>query len=472
MVWRFFHKNWFLVGLLLVVSLLLNLYNIQWGVGYHPDELKKAVFVEKGIQDFKHPILMLQLSRLTRPFHENHFDGQHRDQLVLTGRIINAILAAMIVLLVYLIARLVMPFSWSFLAAASTAVSPILVIHAHYFKEDILFTAAALLVVYLFLRWPKFLGLGLGLAFSSHYKSALLAPLFAVFSFFRKQTRLVIFSLGLATAIFLAINYPLFSQWQVFTEGLEHEATHAQAGHDVKHTVSETFFVWHLAKSLLPGMTSLALLLSLVAVAYLSVNWRKLELVDRVMLVFVLVYYFVHEISPLKPAPDFARYVVPIVPALLYLAVRTFFLFHERELLRAKTIWFGALLGGLIVWPLSDSVRYVAAMGHDTREMAQEWLLERNIGQSEVDYEAYASPRLDEVEYWSLYMAAHNVDEFQAKGIKYLVVSSFQYERYPVGSEQWQGYQDLFEFPYTEIKPAFRSIGFSNPTLRIVDISL
>lgn len=34
-----------------------------------------------------------------------------------------------------------------------------------------------------------------------------------------------------------------------------------------------------------------------------------------------------------------------------------------------------------------------------------------------------------------------------------------------------RGYRELFKHPYTEIKPPYKSYAFSNPTIRIVDIS-
>ena len=61
-----------------------------------------------------------------------------------------------------------------------------------------------------------------------------------------------------------------------------------------------------------------------------------------------------------------------------------------------------------------------------------------------------------------------------------IVLSSFHYERYMEASD-WPGqdqsvyaqamvFAKIFEMPYIEISPKYRSFAFSNPTIRIVDV--
>jgi hypothetical protein len=72
------------------------------------------------------------------------------------------------------------------------------------------------------------------------------------------------------------------------------------------------------------------------------------------------------------------------------------------------------------------------------------------------------------------------------KKTRYLLASSFTYDRYFVREKiiknqslkkkmkileySWK-YEFLFSHPFIEIKPAYRTFAFSNPTIRIIDIS-
>jgi hypothetical protein len=66
--------------------------------------------------------------------------------------------------------------------------------------------------------------------------------------------------------------------------------------------------------------------------------------------------------------------------------------------------------------------------------------------------------------------------------VRYLLASSFLYDRFQIGAsaggalnvyakEVWTQYQALFTLPYCEIRPHFMSYGFSNPTIRIIDLN-
>jgi hypothetical protein len=78
-------------------------------------------------------------------------------------------------------------------------------------------------------------------------------------------------------------------------------------------------------------------------------------------------------------------------------------------------------------------------------------------------------------------LADYNLQKLRSFKVKYLVASSFLYERYEYGaqlSDQKQkvyrrhnAYKELFLHPYIEIKPVYKSFAFSNPTIRIIDIS-
>jgi hypothetical protein len=70
--------------------------------------------------------------------------------------------------------------------------------------------------------------------------------------------------------------------------------------------------------------------------------------------------------------------------------------------------------------------------------------------------------------------------EWRAKGVDYLVASSFMYDRYTTGAKlrnrrpeiyrTHERYTELFTLPYVEFAPAYRTFAFSNPVIRIIDL--
>ncbi len=80
-----------------------------------------------------------------------------------------------------------------------------------------------------------------------------------------------------------------------------------------------TWGLFHLRESLWPGigMPLLALGLLGLAAPFVAARERRMPLI--LIATFAVVWYAVHEATPLKPFPDFARYMLPLVPLLLIL---------------------------------------------------------------------------------------------------------------------------------------------------------
>ena len=65
-------------------------------------------------------------------------------------------------------------------------------------------------------------------------------------------------------------------------------------------------------------------------------------------------------------------------------------------------------------------------------------------------------------------------------GVNYVLASSFMYDGFFLGSRLpgqdpevyriHERYVELFKRPYVEIRPAYRSFGFNDPVIRIIDI--
>lgn len=476
-------KHFLLLILILAASLLLNIYNNDFPPEYHADELKKVHFIKNDIQDFYHPVLLLQISRVA------NFFCQFEDPLsvVRLGRTISALAGTAIVFIGYLLARRRMGITGSFFVAAMLALSPVLVVHAHYLKEDMLFAFFLLLSLYLLLRlldkpstWRKIaLGAALGACYSSKYMGIVLLPIFLAAPFFLRIPSKKLFyknflpSSYIAIAVFLIINFPLFSHFHQFLSGLSYEINHVFVGYvglagRYAVGIDEYFLGFHLRFSLLPGITLIPLLLGCAYLLYHLFHWKSAADEERLFSVTLLVYYLLLEIAPLKDIVDSMRYTIPLTFFLIYFAVQ-----GARTLYKKKRYLLGPLLltYGLSL-TLVDSSRLVYYLHHDTRKEAQKWM-EQHPGLAKGDYFATQVsgtivPLLD----------PHKEKE---RGIQYLLASSFCYDRttfaYNLKSHSDNidklnsMYQTLFQLPCIEIKPAYKTFAYSNPTIKIININ-
>lgn len=474
--------GWILLAIL-GVSAWFNLTNLDFPPGFHGDERSKVQFIQQGTQNFRHPILMLQLVRAVNlPLNlSTELD------LAILGRALMAIGATATVLLSYLLARRTMRPGSAAAVAAAVAVAPTLVVHAHYLKEDTILTTLLMASMLCFFRFVErldrqsalWLGIATGLAFSSHYKSILLAPLYLIAPLLGtpRRTRHFYLQLSLAgfvaTVVFLAINWPILVDTETFLRGMLFEAEHATEGHDVPIRWTDYWLGFHLLLSLAPGIGGFATVVAIAGLLRAIACWKEAPLQDRWLVVYVLVFYFVPEISPLKPWPDFSRYMIPIVPPLIYFAWQGVEHTAMRVRNRLRPAWVfagGAAL--LILVPVYMSVRLVAGLADDTRARAEAWI-DSNRGTAV--FEQYSG------EFTSVRTAVElDPAKLRADGIDFLVTSSFMYDRFAMGAhlsnqhpevyETHAGYMKLFGRPFVEFAPAYRTFAFSNPVIRVVDL--
>ncbi|MBI3466593.1 MAG: glycosyltransferase family 39 protein [Planctomycetes bacterium] len=475
--------NWPLVGTL-VLAACLNLYAIDFPLGYHYDEPKKVQFVRQGTQDFHLPLLMLELARGAVAVVQPKSD----QQIAVVGRTVSAASGVAVVLFTFVLARRLMARGWALATALAAAVSPTIVVHAHYFKEDAIFTACMLLSLLALLRFLEgpntismiALGIATGLAWSAKYTGALLvllylaAPWIAPTPSRRAYFLGLLAAMGIAAWIFATVNWPMFDNFDQFLVGIRHESRHAVMGHDVRYPAVPHFFAFHFWHSLLPGMTPPVVAVGMAGMIWTAARWRQAALRERLLLVFVVGFYLVMELFPLKPDPDSGRYMLPIVPVLICFACRAVETASSayRTRFRRWPMAFGVV--ALVVLPLVDSVLLDLHLNRDTRRTAVEWIAATGKG---AVFEAHAGVRRDVRS-----VAELDVAQQRARGVSYLVASSFQYERYYRGSRTrgqsadvyrfHRRYEELFsQFPYAEFKPAYRGFAFSNPTIRVIDIT-
>lgn len=472
-------KKLFLLLVILFISFLFNFVNNDFPLGYHVDEVKKVTFIAENRQDFKHPILLLQIPRFINIF----LALKTPESITHLGRTLSALYGVGIVLLTYLISKRFLKGLWALLPPLITSCSPLLVIHAHYIKEDVLLALCLLLTTWRALIYSEkkhlrdllLFAFFLGLTISSKYMGAIFLPL-AFFLLTRTEKRpdllkkLSLFLL-VVVSVFLLINFPLLSHFSTFEKGLSSEIKHAIEGHCHRGIflpiyADEYLLGFHIIYSLVPGFTLFFTGAAFIGMGLSLAEGKKLTLTSKIVLITPLFFYLMTELSPLKCFPDYMRYVIPVVP---FLAL--FSTFAWQKICKRWSFLHLVFIAALL-YMATDSALLVYYLTRDTRAEALIWM-ETHKGQYQGDQYALVTRGLPCVSTLCL-------QKQKEAGVHYLLTSSFFYDRisFAAGLRHKadiilsckNNFDRLFDLPYTEIKPAYKSFAFSNPTIRIVDI--
>lgn len=467
---------------IVATSFLLNYTNNDFSIHYHGDERAKVYFILEGGGNFRHPLLLLQIGRSV-----NWFAGFSDEQeVVVLSRTVSAAFGALTVLGTFLLSRRLLGGGRALLVAGATALLPILVVHAHYVKEDLLLTCfciAALCCLTKFFQNRSrasllMLGVSAGLAFSSKYVGfllvpvILLAPLLCAIPDKADAYRGLLVSLGISVAVFLVVNSPIFFDLLAFEEGLAFEATHVIEGHTTRVSPVSNLLSFHSLNSVVPGMTWVLAYPAALYMVYSIVRWKGTGSEERLLLLYALVFYLAVEVTPMKAFPGFIRYVCPIVPVLAYFSFRAVEQLCRYVSPARSAALSTALFMLCMAYPAYESVQLVVHLTRDTRAQLIQFL-EDNPGRA--ISEQYGLGPHDVRYLWGL--RGRRIP----RGTKYLISSSFKYDRffYAVSKgnptrrdrRRYEFYRDLFTLPYVEIGPAYKSFAFSNPTLRIHRVS-
>lgn len=480
-----------IAALLLIValSLALNLANNDFPLGFHADEGLKVKNIIDHRQNFNHPILMLQSPRAI-----NYFLGiKGSQEVVELGRTINAVVGGLTVAACYMLFLTVSGPGIALIGALGVAVSPIMVIHAHYLKEDVLLVLFLMFSLYALIKfiesrgsvfWTLMLGVASGLAFSSHYKGIVLWGIYALVpalawgktGWWYPRRIAVVFLVALV--VFMIVNFPAVQRPKTFFKGFRYEYSHAQKGHsNIKVNPGPFGYTFHFTRSLIPGMTAAVAVLGLAGLLRMILSWRSTDWRLRILLFYALAYYFIPEHSPLKPYPGFIRYMLPVAPILVFAALRLMDEARSRVVSSLPALMYALMLAMFVIVvaiPMERSIRLDYHLVRDTRIEADKRLEELGLPSL---VEAYSSAkRMD-----SAQIINFNPDEERKKGVAYLVASEMMYGRYMLGAsipgqneevyDTWRKYEELFrKYPYEEIRPTYMSFAFSNPVIRIIDI--
>jgi Dolichyl-phosphate-mannose-protein mannosyltransferase len=316
--------------LLAAIAVAATFGAIGYPLGTLGDEWAKIDAVRTGNNRYYHPLLMIELTQAANLF----LQASDLQSIAEVGRLSAALAGGLLVFATFRLARLVLPDFAALAATAATAATPLVTVHARIMKEDIflapcLILGLAALIELLQAPTPgRALRLGAlaGLAAGAKYVGALFL-LFAVAAILlvpspeaEKRRRRALTVAGSAVIVFMLIELPVFAHLDQLRAGFGYEVNHAMVGHDVPLPLSLTFGGFHLSESLWPGLGPALLGLGLLGLTapLFAPPPRRLPL--ALMASFALLWYAVHEITPLKPYPDSARYMLPLAPLLCILA--------------------------------------------------------------------------------------------------------------------------------------------------------
>jgi hypothetical protein len=469
---------------LFFLALALFSINHDFRFGLSPDEAGWTGDVLTAHWELEQPLLLREVTRaVVRALRIG--DPQRAVEI---GRSICAVTASIGVVGLYLILRRRARKQAALIAAAAAALTPLLAIHAHYFKDDAPLFACCALTIVMFRRFLAeqsraniaLLGVCLGLAISSKESGLFLFPVLAISVLFqppdewRRRFVGLTKACAVAFAVTVAANVPMLLELGRTASELGDETKGIFVGHwdGVDYGVG-----FHFTRSLWRGIGPGFLALAATGLVLAVLRRRLVDPMDRLMVTYAVIYYGIIELSPMKPWPDADRYALPLMVPLAY-----FFglamteggeCFRERFTHPRVALLPCAVVAIAVATTAWTSFRLVAALGDDTRYAADRILSGRD---SQIVTELYGTSFGQPVRSLAeLDLAKLNPDT------RYLVASSFVYGRFAYGArvggsrnaaaaETWARYEELFRHPYCELRPRFMSYGFNNPTIRLIDL--
>ena len=447
---------------------------IDFPLGTHADEGSKVRGILTYENNYAHPVLMLELVHAA-----NAIAGVADHQSVAElGRAIAVLAGAASIFVAFLLAREALP-APAALAAAAAAVTPLVAMHARYLKEDIfvlLFILLSLLALIRTLKLPTrahivLLGLAVGLAAAAKYVAIVLLPfamavLLLGLSGLDRRARLKLASQValVVLAAFALIHAEVLWEFPRFASSVYGNVRHAEAGDSVRAPLMLTYGLFHLRQSLLPGLGAPLTILGILGFAapFLAPPARRQPLL--VIAAFAALWLVAHELSPLKPYPNFHRYMVPVAPLLVILGTAVIY-----ELARRRFPAWSGVVAALVILAaaapaLYASLRIVGPPREDLRRLVPPVVL-KDTPDAGFDHYTRFGGRGGQ-------QAAHGRPPPEPTAL--LVTSSLVYDRYVgLGAADMQphetrGRANYFAQPYLEVSNGRPAFAFFNPVFRIV----
>jgi hypothetical protein len=241
------------------------------------------------------------------------------------------------------------------------------------------------------------------------------------------------------------------------------EYRHAIEGHDVALPPQLTWGVFHLRESLWPGVGAPLLALGLIGLAAPFVAPRERLMPVALIAAFAVLWYDIHEATPLKPYPNFIRYMLPLVPLLAVLAASFVYEVLSRWDRRGVIAALALVLAALPA--LSASVR-INAHDIDPRAIVPPIVAAsgaRVIVDRYGDYE-----RARRILGLSFRPTADMADIVVTANLAYDRADNYLSPRDPDPQSMAGYYRGLFSRPYLEVSNGRPTLAYFNPVLRVV----
>ncbi|NMC63466.1 MAG: hypothetical protein GYA55_09910, partial [SAR324 cluster bacterium] len=261
-----------------------------------------------------------------------------------------------------------------------------------------------------------------------------------------------------------------------FVRDFGSEGNHMLRGHTNAITAWSQYWMYHIKRSIFPGMGFIPTMLSFAGIGVLI--WRR-KREDLFILFLLLLFYMPAEWVKAKPAPQPERYILPCIPV-LSLAAGEFLrlLLSSRYKILAMILTFFAL-----IMPIWRSATLAYDMKHDTRERSAEWIRNNIPKQSRLylDWKRYC-PDLSRDDYQVTYIPRADIlrnldlEMLKTANQDYLILSSLFYDRYFSDPESPAGPRNIFRNVFeklpiiAEFTPRFGTYGFHNPIITIFSL--
>ncbi|MCB0339095.1 MAG: glycosyltransferase family 39 protein, partial [Bdellovibrionales bacterium] len=378
--------SWSAFSAILILAGALRFYGLDFGLPefYHSDEPRKVAIVGRMMRSgdfnpayFLHPSLLLYLTALVTKIFSMFGIGADLgpNMLFLAGRSVSAITGTLSVALLFFLTRRLFSNPTALIASALFAVFPLHVTCSRYMKEDALLTFWVLLTALLVVRAVQqnrvnqlyFAGLCAGFAAGSKYTGILTVGLVLLAPWLKSQTlmpelrwlRVSCTAALLAPIGFLICTPYSLIDYQTFLSDFAYERRHMLRGHTVAIDAWSEFWMFHFGRSILPGMTVVPALLSILGLG-LFISKRSFQ--GLFVIGLVLMFYLPAEWVKAKPAPQPERYILPCLPFLAVAAAELI-----RLTTRSKVALLVVLAVALLV-PTNRTIELASEIKNDTRK--------------------------------------------------------------------------------------------------------
>ncbi|RMG43049.1 MAG: phospholipid carrier-dependent glycosyltransferase [Candidatus Dadabacteria bacterium] len=492
----------YLLSIIVLAGFSIRFYGIDFGLPdhYHPDEVAKVNHVLRMLASgdlnphyFLHPSLLLYLTLINSKILTFLYPAAElRQTVILAGRLVSVLAGTFSIYLTYLIGSYLYSARTGLIAAAVLAFLPLHVTCSRYIKEDVLLTFFILASLAAILKSVKedrrgflFLaGLAAGLSMSVKYSGALCLLIIAAAPWIRSKSfkpdrvylKVTAFALLMVPLGFILGTPYSVLDFSGFIKGVLYEKQHMLKGHSVAINAWSQFWMYHLRRSILPGMTFITSSFAMIAFGFILYRrrWQGLLLIG-----IILLFYLPAEFVKAKPAPQPERYILPVLPFLSLSAAH-----FVDTLWNAGRIKIALIISVMIVFsPCFRSLELASEIRADTR-LKMKRFMQMHIPRGSkilVDWEVY-SPDLSGEYKHVKYLERKNIfnslteKRLRESGYDYLILSSLFYDRYFSQPGQNAAIREIIrevfrKFPVVvEFRPRFGTYGFHNPVLTLFDL--